>query len=86
MDKIKKIETLLKKWKATKKKAIAKLGPFALTSEELIYKIIGLEAALAILNEPTNKEITAGLEVECWYCHKKTGNGHKCSTCGRVGR
>ena len=28
----------------------------------------------------------ASNEVECWYCHKKYGKGHKCSTCGRVGR
>ena len=28
----------------------------------------------------------ASNEVECWYCHKKSGKGHKCSTCGREGR
>jgi len=24
--------------------------------------------------------------VECWYCYKKHGTGHACSTCGREGR
>ena len=24
-------------------------------------------------------------EFECWYCHRKYGPGHKCSTCGRKG-